>query len=230
MSDRITAEQREFYQENKQELIDEYLTDFPFHIDPDAIRDRFAPLGYDRTNVSEFQGVCKTLTKDIFYVALNRNRDRINKVIFAAGLPATGKTSHLLKMSQNELIYDGTINDEKRFVQLVQHALDMGYEVEVFVYSADPKRAFESNLKRGDTTGRYVPISQYEKVAKSINRRKSLLQHHFKGRVKFRNFEYTNFEGKQTDFSPITVKRNELKNIANNHQFPNSKKLQEVLK
>ena len=229
MKDKIYKQQKDFYNQNKQELIDKYLADFPCHVDPDAVRDRFAPIGYDRTNVQKFQGICKILTKDIFLESLNKNKTKVNKVIFAAGLPASGKTSHLKMMAQNELIFDGTINDDEKFIEFVQAALDMGFSVEVFVYSADPKRAFKSNLERGDQIGRYVPISHYEKVAKTINRRETLLKKHFNGKVKFRNFEYTSFEGKQTKFSPLIVNRNELERIANRHKFSDSQRLQEVI-
>lgn len=229
MKDKISKKQKDFYSQNRQELIDKYLSDFPRHIDPDSIRDRFAPIGYDRSNVQKFQGICKILTKDIFIEALFRNKGKVNKVVFAAGLPASGKTSHLRMMAQNELIYDGTINDEQKFIDFVQTALNMGFSVEVFIYSADPKRAFKSNLERGDQIGRYVPISHYEKVAKTINNRETLLKRHFNVKVKFRNFEYTNFEGRQTKFSPLIVNRNELERIANRHKFSDSQKLQEVI-
>lgn len=105
----------------------------------------------------------------------------------------------------------------------------MGYSVEVFVYSVDPKRAFKSNLLRGDETGRYVPISQYEKVANSINGREQLLKEHFLNRVKFRNFEHTNFEGKQKRLSKIIIDRNELERIAKQHKFQNNKTIYAVI-
>lgn len=126
MKDKITNGQLDFYNHNRQELIDQYLSHFPLHIDPDAVRDRFALIGYDRSNVQKFQGICKLLTKDIFHEALSRSKDKVRKVIFAAGLPASGKTSHLKKMAQDELIYDGTINDEKKFIELIQTILGMG--------------------------------------------------------------------------------------------------------
>ena len=132
-------------------------------------------------------------------------------------------------MAQDELIYDGTINNEQKFIDFVQTALDMGFTVEVFVYSSEPKRAFKSNLERGNLTGRYVPISHYEKVAGTINNRQFLLKNRFKHKVKFRNFEHTNFEGKQAKFSPLIVNRNELERIANRHKFPDSQKIQEVI-
>lgn len=229
MKDKISKTQKEFYIRNKQELIDKYLADFPHQIDPDAVRDLFAPIGYDRTNVQKFHGICKVLTKDIFFEALIRNKGKVNKVIFASGLPATGKTEHLKKMVWNEVIHDGTINDDQKFIHFIQAALDLGFTVEVFVYSADPKRAFKSNLARGDKIGRYVPISHFEKVAKTINNRETLIRKHFNGKVKFRNFEYTNFEGNQTKFSPLIINRNELERIANRHKFADSQRLQEVI-
>jgi hypothetical protein len=109
-------------------------------------------------------------------------------------------------------------------------ALDNGFFVEVFVYSVDPKRAFTSNLNRGDDIGRYVPISHYEKVAESINKREMLLEKHFKKLVKFRNFEHTNFEGKRKYFSNIIINRNELERIAKRHKFPDSDTFHEVIK
>lgn len=229
MKDKISKRQLDFYNLNKKELIAKYLADFPRHIDPDAVRDCFAPIGYDRTNVQKFQGICKLLTNEIFLEALRNNRGKTSKVIFAAGLPATGKTSHLKMFAQNELIYDGTINDEKRFLEFVKASIDIGFNVEVFVYSANPKRAFLSNLERGDKIGRFVSISHYEKVAKTINQRQSLLKKHFNDKVKFRNFEFTNFEGKQAKFSQLIINRNELERIAYRHKFSDSKKLQEVI-
>lgn len=63
MKDKISKEQKEFYIRNKQELIDKYFANFSNQVDPDAVRDLFAPIGYDRTNVQKFQGICKVLTR-----------------------------------------------------------------------------------------------------------------------------------------------------------------------
>lgn len=98
MKDKISKEQKEFYIRNKQELIDKYFANFSNQVDPDAVRDLFAPIGYDRTNVQKFQGICKVLTRDIFNEVLIRNKGMAKKVIFASGLPATGKTMHLKKI------------------------------------------------------------------------------------------------------------------------------------
>ena len=227
--DKITKAQQEFYDQHRQTLIDEYLTDLPRVIDPDVIRDLFMPIGYDRSNVQKYQGICKRLTADIFEEVLIRNKGRARTVIFAAGLPATGKSTHLRQMAGREIIYDGTMNNEAKFIEFVKKALSLGYLVQVFVYSAKPTRAFESNLNRGDTTGRYVPISQYEKVAASINKRQEILERGFSGRVIFRNFEHTDFEGKQKKFSEIIIDRNELEAIARKHQFKNDRTLQKII-
>lgn len=230
MKEKITKKQQDFYNTRKHQLIEKYLSDFSNRIDPDKVRDSFAPIGYDKRNVQQFQRICKILTQDIFIEVLSRNKGKIHKVIFAAGLPASGKTSHLDKFIQNELLYDGTINDEQKFVSLVQMALDMGYQVDVFVYSVEPKRAFKSNLERGDSGGRYVPISHYEKVANSINNRQALLIRNFGQRVNFRNFDHTAFKGILQDFSPLKINRNELERIAKQHKFPDSKTLPKILK
>ncbi|HEX7691391.1 MAG TPA: zeta toxin family protein [Sediminibacterium sp.] len=230
MKDKITKKQKDFYKENKRALIAQYLSVRPAHIDPDAVRDLFAPIGYDRSNVQQFQGICKVLVKDIYHEALKSNAGKLRKVIFAAGLPATGKTGHLLKFAKGELIYDGTINDENKFLEFVRAAILLGYAVEVFVYSANPQRAFTSNLKRGDDTGRYVPISHYEKVARTINNRAAFLKAYFKSRVKFRNFEHTKFEARPAPFLPLIINRHELERIAKQHQFPDSQRLQDILK
>jgi len=227
--DKITTAQQEFYNQNRQSLIDEYLGDLPRVIDPDVIRDLFIPIGYDRTNVQKFQGICKRLTADIFDEVLTRNKGRVRKVIFAAGLPATGKSTHLRQIAGREIIYDGTINNEAKFIGFVEKALNLGFEVQVFIYSANPARAFASNLNRGDTTGRYVPISQYAKVAASINKRQQVLKKHFQDRVKFRNFDHTDFKGKLKKFSKITIDRNELKAIARKHKFPDDQTIQKIL-
>jgi hypothetical protein len=228
-NDIITKEQQSFYNRHKGQLINKYLSNFPKRIDPDAARDLFIPIGYDKSNVEEFKGICKLLTEDIYLEALKRNQKTIKTVIFAAGLPATGKSIHLETIAVNELIYDSTINNEDKFIQLIQSALNMGYAVEVFVYSANPVRAFKSNLERGDKYGRYVPVSHYEKVAKSINNRARLLKQKFQNTIKFRNFEHTNFEGKPKRFSPITINRNELERIATEHQFVDSKAFHRII-
>ena len=226
--DIISDEQQSFYDKHKRALLDRYLRNFPKHIDPDAVRDLFIPIGYDRSNVLKYKGICKILTRDIYLEALKRNQGTVDKVIFAAGLPASGKSTHLKTIAANELVYDGTINNENKFLEFIQFALDAGYNVEVIVYSVDPKRAFKSNLDRGNISGRYVPISQYKKVAKSINNRQPLLKQNFQKRVIFRNFEHTLFEGKPKRFSKILINSDELKGIANDHEFPDSKTLQAV--
>lgn len=68
--DVITEEQKNFYYFHSKDLINKYLNNFPRHVDPDAIRDLFIPIGYNRSNVQEFQGICKVLTQDIFEEAL----------------------------------------------------------------------------------------------------------------------------------------------------------------
>lgn len=185
MKDKISKEQKEFYIRNKQELIDKYFANFSNQVDPYAVRDLFAPIGYDRTNVQKFQGISKVLTRDIFNEVLIRNKRMAKKVIFASGLPATGKTMHLKKIARNELMYDGTINDERKFIDLIKTALYMGFSVEVFVYRAAIQKAFKRNLVRGDKIGRYVPISHYEKVAKTLNNRESLVRKLFNDKVNF---------------------------------------------
>ncbi|MEO8146337.1 MAG: zeta toxin family protein [Bacteroidia bacterium] len=237
----ITKEQQTFYDKYKAQLVENYIASFPSIVDPDRVRELFSPIGYDKSNVQEYQGICKMLTKEIYYESLKRNKDKIKTVIFAAGLPATGKSSHLMKIleneliydgniNENELIYDGTINNEEKFVDFIQAALDSGYAVEVIVYSADPVRAFKTNLERGGREGRYVPISHYEKVANTLNNRELLLKQKFGNRVKFRNFEYTRFEGSLKKFSPIKINRNELEEIAQRHTFSNSKILESIIK
>lgn len=167
-ADTITPEQQAFYDRHRQSLVNRYLQAFPTVVDPDTIRDLFTPIGYNRSNVQGFQAITKKLTEEIFYDALKRNAATVNKVIFAAGLPATGKSTHLRLVAQDALVYDGTINNEEKFLRFVQAALDAGYEAEVFVYSAAPARAFRSNLERGNRQGRYVPVSQYEKWPRAL--------------------------------------------------------------
>ncbi|SFT98151.1 Zeta toxin [Algoriphagus locisalis] len=225
----ITPEQFAYYHENRSILINEYLADFPKRVDPDAVRDLFIPSGYDRSNVSEYQEICKLLTEDIYFEALIRNK-LSKKLIFAAGLPGSGKSTHLAQMMKDELVYDGTLNDDDKFIDYIEKALTLGYKVEVFVYSVEPSVAFERNLERGDDMKRYVPISHYEKVAATLNRRQKLLADKFQSRVSFRNFEHTNFEGKQVEFVPIKIDRDELERIANNHEFRNHKNLHSVLR
>lgn len=227
--DSITPEQQKYYDQHREELIELYLADRPRLVDPDAVRDLFMPIGYDRSNVLEFKAICKKLTADIFDEVLIRNKRRGRRVIFAAGLPATGKSTHLKQIARQEIVYDGTINEDSKFVSFVQKALDMGFLVEIIVYSANPVRAFKSNLERGDTTGRYVPISQYEKVAASINRRVELIKTHFEKRIKFRNFEHTKFQGKLKKFSKIIIKRDELEAAANEHRYEDPDNLRKVL-
>ena len=225
----ITLEQQVFYDKHKEQLINRYLKNSPRHIDPDTVIDLFMPIGYNRQNVAEYKVISKILTEDIFEEAMKRNRRTVKTVIFAAGLPASGKSTHLKAIAENELVYDGTINNDDKFIRLIQSAIDLGYLVEVFIYSVDPKRAMKSNLERGNITGRYVPISHFEKVADSINKRIGLLKHNFQNKIKLRNFEHTNFEGKQKRFSKIIIERNELETIARAHKFTDSKTLYTVI-
>ncbi|SMD44147.1 Zeta toxin [Aquiflexum balticum DSM 16537] len=225
----ISKKQIDFYLENKSKLVDKYLNAFPQIIDPDAVRDLFTPIGYDRTNVSEFQNVCKLLTEDIFQEILRRNIGIVSKVIFAGGLPATGKSSHLRTFVQNEIIFDGTINDEDKLLGYIRKSMQLGYLVEIFIYSCEPKRAFESNLNRGFLFGRYVPISHYVKVAKSLNNREKLIRIHFQNQVKIFNFEHTKFEGKLKKFRPIIIKRDELETIAKGHKFRDKRTFKKVI-
>lgn len=53
--DIITESQKDFYDNHKKELIDKYLKTFPKYIDPDVVRDLFMPIGYNRSNVQDFQ-------------------------------------------------------------------------------------------------------------------------------------------------------------------------------
>ncbi len=226
----ITRKQELFYNSNKAALINGYLRNRPTHIDPDAIRDLFEPIGYDRGNVAEFKEISKYLTEDIYNETLHRNRDKFSNVVFACGLPATGKTLHLIEMAKDRIVYDGTINNMDKFIRFIQHALNLEYTVEVYIYSSQPSRAMNTNLERGDKTGRYVPISQYEKVAKSINERTVLLEHNFKGLIKVRNFEHTNFEAIPKQFTKIIIDRNELETIARAHRFNDHKTLQSIIR
>ncbi len=70
----ITPEQTSFYNQNKNDLINNYLQNFPKIVDPNGICDLFGLIMYNRTNVAEFQEICKILTRDIFIDTLRRNR------------------------------------------------------------------------------------------------------------------------------------------------------------
>jgi|GEM_PF-3389306 len=223
-----TQKQKDFYHANKERLINEYLEDFPLRIDPDAVRDLFMDIGYNRNNVKEFEEVCSWLTEDIFLAALARNAGN-RKLIFAAGLPGSGKSTLLNKLAGGELVYDGTLNDDAKFVKFIQAALDLGYQVEALVLSAPPAEAFKRNLIRGDDLRRYVPISHYEKVAATINGRQALLKKNFGKRVEFRNFEYKDFKANAKRFSKIKIDRYELKRIAEHHRFSDGRDFDYVI-
>jgi predicted kinase len=214
-----TPEQLDFYQKNKQRLVGDYLADFPLRIDPDAVRDLFIEIGYNRNNVKEYEEVCGLLTEDIFYEALKRKAGN-GKLIFAAGLPGSGKSTLLTSLGGSELIYDGTLNDDEKFVRFINDALALGYRVEALVLTAPPGEAFRRNLGRGDSLRRYVPISHYEKVAATLNKRHALLKRISESGLHSRNFEYKGFTAKAKRFSKIKIDRDELKRIANEHQFP----------
>lgn len=221
---KATTEQVNFYEKHKDKLFEEYTERFGNKVDPDSARELFRVLGYDKeTNVVEFRAIGKQLTVDVFNHILEKNKGKTDRVIFAAGLPATGKSRLLEHNHPNAVIYDGTINTEKSFKNLIDLAIKQGYKPEVQMYISDPERAFKSNLKRE----RKAPISQYEKVAKSLNNRVKFIKENYGDKVKISIFDHTNFDAKELPSDHkinVSIDRDKFNQILNETNLTDEQK------
>ena len=57
-----------------------------------------------------------------------------------------------------DIIYDTTLSNFPKAGDMIAHARSQGYEVRIIGVTASPRTAIERVVKRGDRTGRYVPI------------------------------------------------------------------------
>jgi predicted ABC-type ATPase len=69
---------------------------------------------------------------------------------------------------RTDIIYDTTLSSFPRAWDLIAQAREKGYEVRIVGVTAAPRTAVERVVKRGDRSGRYVPIRDLLSTHKNL--------------------------------------------------------------
>lgn len=113
--------------------------------------------GYSRTTIGESHQVAGRIVNELFD---DRFHDpEIKNIIFAAGMPASGKTTGLKlypEVDKNALVFDSTLGSA-RAPERVRQAVDTGKPVTVLYTWVDFPQAVQRMIQRAKTADRITP-------------------------------------------------------------------------
>jgi predicted ABC-type ATPase len=93
-----------------------------------------------------------------FHELRDRNDHRAGTFVHAeSSLIASRTFEHAIAM-RSDVIYDTTLSDYSKVVNLMNQARNGDYEIRIVGVTATPLTAISRMVERGKTTGRYVPI------------------------------------------------------------------------
>lgn len=150
--------------ENRDKLVDQYISEYGNILDPNYARYLFEPIGYKGINVEEYRNGERWLVEQIYFEMLKRNPDA--NVSFVMGIPGAGKSILVNRFSSSDnIIFDSVLSGDGKLDKYIDMAADRRVEI-IFVH-ADPKEAFSGTIDRGiATSGRLVPIPYMANVGK----------------------------------------------------------------
>lgn len=164
--------QNRFIQENKESIIDDYLNNNEKGsknlVDPDAIREYFAEIGYDGKNVPEYGAAGWELANEILDRAMARAEENGNKTIaILTGTGGSGKTRATneataeLDLDKMGVTLDGAFNNYEDLNNKIKYAEEKGFDVEVVPVYNDPVTAFANTVDRGKRKDRFLSLNYF---------------------------------------------------------------------
>lgn len=145
-------------EDNQFSVPDQSTTDAVI-IDPDQFKKEandFDPKNHE---------IYSQMAKDKYTSALKTNPNQVVK--FTAGGSGSGKSELLLKgmvKDFNGIVVDGTFSKHGTAVDKINEALNAKKDIEISAILPDIEKAWSFAQKRGDKTGRYVPVDEFIKM------------------------------------------------------------------
>jgi hypothetical protein len=143
-------------------LADKYLGSAGNTLDPDGIRKMFEPIGFNGTNVNDYNEAVALMEDTLYTIMLDRTiRNGKTDLVIITGAPACGKTTalHQLNLKKAGLIYDAALTGPGRLEQVIAKAKQAGMkDVKLIMVYNDVMTCYQNTINRGKQTWRYVPL------------------------------------------------------------------------
>ena len=143
-------------------LADKYLGSAGNTLDPDGIRKLFEPIGFNGTNVNDYNEAVALLEDTLYTTMLNRAiRNGKTDLVIITGAPASGKTTALrqLNLKKAGLIYDAALTGPGRLQQVIAKAKQAGMkDIKLIMVHNDIMTCYQNTINRGKQTWRYVAL------------------------------------------------------------------------
>ena len=143
-------------------LADKYLGSAGNTLDPDGIRKLFEPIGFNGTNVNDYNEAVALLEDTLYTIMLNRTiRNGKSDLVIVTGAPACGKTTalHQLNLKKAGLIYDAALTGPGRLQQVIAKAKQAGMkDIKLIMVNNDVMTCYKNAVERGKSTWRYVAL------------------------------------------------------------------------
>jgi len=161
----IEAKALDYYNANKENLVNEYIKRNGNVVNPDMAKDLFKPIGYNYTNAKEVHEPSSQLAKKVYTQLLEtRKGTGNNEILFTAGGSGVGKTSAIKEILDGEIndfsiIYDSNLSNYESAVKKINQALQKGYKPSIVYVYRDPLKAWgEGVMVRSARGERHVPL------------------------------------------------------------------------
>ena len=143
-------------------LADKYLGSAGNTLDPDGIRKMFEPIGFNGTNVNDYNEAVAMMEDTLYTIMLDRTiRNGKTDLVIITGAPACGKTTalHQLNLKKAGLIYDAALTGPGRLEQVIAKAKQSGMkDIKLIMVYNDVMTCYQNTINRGKSTWRYVPL------------------------------------------------------------------------
>lgn len=152
-----------------QDITDRYIQEYGNKLDADDVRKAFIEIGYDGTNVPEYQKAINILMNNIYDALLDKAiKEGKKSITFVSGVAGSGKSTAIknnrnLDLSTQGVIYDAPFNNFWTFDKAIAHAWAKGMEkISIVQMYNDAQTAFENSVRRGYETGRFLNLQYFE--------------------------------------------------------------------
>lgn len=152
-----------------QDITDRYIQEHGNKLDADDVRKAFIEIGYDGTNVPEYQKAINILMNNIYDALLDKAiKEGKKSITFVSGVAGSGKSTAIknnrnLDLSTQGVIYDAPFNNFWTFDKAIAHAWAKGMEkISIVQMYNDAQTAFENSVRRGYETGRFLNLQYFE--------------------------------------------------------------------
>ena len=130
-------------------------------LNPDDVREAFAPIGYDKKNTPMFREANIELVTDMYQKILDD--PSFDQVTFLAGPAGSGKSTAAsnLETSDKNFTFDAGFNSFTKLDNAIETAKSKGKKINLVPVYNDPTTAYKNTIERGLETGRFVNLAYF---------------------------------------------------------------------